>query len=461
MDERLDNFKEKWRDGIKILKSKSRPGDFARIVGNMQSDLLNILGDARKLDDRQVDSAREAISRFLGGDEPKDDIDDCVRWQLLWATVQIDEDDDSITLCRIIIDVAPHLAFECPSKGSALGTGRPFMKHCKHKGIHSWPARSLSSMSTPFLDTARLGNADMIKYIIQKAKTLPICNTHSSHAFMEALQQTDNDCTVLDCAAQAEKRRAQTLEVLFGEAPDIFKRSDSTFENAIMDGDASVVNIFLSDDEMKEHYVSSPNIVLAMAKISAHEKLDANEGGTHAKILHSLLSHIKDAQKLNAQANKAKHLKRATAFDLGVVEAMIEHNLTAVWRLKDRPSIDAATTDSLLHLAVIHQKPEFVTIFLEADRTSVLKKARLPDNDRFKSVDKKKEYYALWHNNWEWRGKEKTRRFGLPGIRTAIVEETIRQVSRMQHLSSIFQESGGMCPFCFSFSPLLLVVVLS
>lgn len=454
----LSDCIEKWEDSRNELKSTPSP-DFPEFVYPLRRSLLSALRTARSSQQREeFNRTKNSIEALLRDKKEEYEIDDCVRWQILFKTVvkasspsqpgsdalggeEDDEKNDDLTLSKIVIGMAPYLAFENPIQGSALREGRSITGDCRYKGMHLGQKRS----STPFLEAARAGNAAVIRHMIREAKRSRGSGDSSSLPRVLSQRDPESNSTVLKQATRAPKNgRAQTLKVLLEEAPGIFLPSDGTFEGAIDEGLVEVVNTFLLDERLREEFVSSKNIIRALDKIPEGGTLD-NES-PQARILRSLLKHVKDAQG-SGDAQNSKRPRRADAFDHEVVEAIIKRNLEHVWKHEDLPNIEPETSNSLLHLAVIHQKLNFVKIFIKADPASVTRKAPPPKSDRSKRADGTKEYYALWHNNHVWNEQEKTekKRKGLQGIRTEIVEETIRQVSRMQTLSSIFQESGGKC----------------
>jgi hypothetical protein len=146
----------------------------------------------------------------------------------------------------------------------------------------------------------------------------------------------------------------------------------------------------------------------------------------------------------NILQNLVKRAKTLKAVNNKIAETMIKHDLKEIWDNRPKEWDELLKTDSLLHLAVLHQKLPFVEDFLIDYPSSVLHPAALRKNSDTE------ERYPLWYNHKEW--DETSLKFvdrkveGSRDIRDAIVSSTIRQEKDMQELMRIFQTSDGEFP---------------
>jgi hypothetical protein len=364
--------------------------------------------------------------------DPK--IDDCIRWLVLYLAVQetvLEQEDKDIEplmadakdenidtetnvyilITRIILSIAPYLAFMNPTTSPQLDS--EVRNSCIQKTGHEIVTKKVKT--TPFHEAAANGNGKAIKYMVHEGslKVWP----NQRREFIDIIRRKDPGPyakTALRLAALEAKDGLGALHALLNFDTGVAKSldgqpPDDTFKEALLSGRTDVVDVFLGKDELWGTYITSDNLLDAMDRWGRLPPNDTQRE-TLEKAIKSLITHVNSPSVVNHQ----------------VVEKIIELNLTDVWhsKIKLEPS-------GLLHLAVRHQSVFFVNEFLQQYDHLV--------------TEKKEGYYPLWHNNkvfrasrWEDREEPTEER---KRIRNAIVPATIKKVQEMQKLSAIFQDS--------------------
>ncbi|KAI0096962.1 hypothetical protein GGR51DRAFT_542140 [Nemania sp. FL0031] len=432
------------------------------------------------------------ITKFLYNDN--DDIDSCVRWAILHRAAL---DDDSVRnenspqalLVSTIVSRERFLAFEflnspgsalraqCrsrredPKKSSLVPDHSKFGKDLKESPFY-WAVESSQNKAVvkSMINNLELYCKEQVEVEPGKQRALLPNITFSldtkpedkaRRLLLDVLQRPfqfgRNKRTALGLASEG-KNKSRDLGVLkvlleysgitdtpHGNPPD------ATFENAMEDGELNVVKAFLEVQELRDKYVTSENIIKAMNHIG---KAISNNGersnnspdiGGLFGVLQELLKHSN------------------SAFNDQVAQKIIELNLEEAW--DSRPTNTNLDETCLLHIAVHHQRVEFVERFLKDYPASVSTKALVPgtkmqqkSNSATVEEDLSPQgYYPLWYNHKQWSDQEKEWKNRNPNkrIRDLLAPATIRQVEKMQLLSSIFRESEEeVDELCFEMSQL-------
>ncbi|KAL8743053.1 MAG: hypothetical protein Q9190_004554 [Brigantiaea leucoxantha] len=399
------------------------------------------------------------IEDFLKDEKNQEEIDDCIRWLLLFKAVEStetaeekeeegfvmeianesinSETNPNILITQIIVRIAPHLAFECPYKKV---TEAPAWKkarienRCMYKDHKN--RKSSSMKTTPFHKAAENGDGKAIKHMISCAKDMAAETSGKSiqhQSLLRVLRMTSPDShkkSALWFAATNEAGKLGALRELLNFDNDIVDPSDRTFENALKEGSKNVVdvvNVFLQFPKLRKIFVTSHHIIQAMGCLS-DAKPGSEEREHREGIVNTLIGHATTGDVINDD----------------VVDKIIELNLKDIW--VNKISKIELNTSRLLHLAVKHQNADFVGMFLH----------EYPD-----SVTQKQDgNYPLWYNNKIWEGSgwtdRKSKEYPEPKkIRDLIVTATIKHksIDKMQDLLQIFQDSGqNVNELCFDLS---------
>ncbi|KAI5924907.1 hypothetical protein F4810DRAFT_102221 [Camillea tinctor] len=418
------------------------------LIEELTSPLIRVavkqLRDSAKPGDK-TSQAREDITRFLEGEEKEHRIDDCVRWHLLSTIVgwsHFNRDSDALlSIAEIILEKRPYLAFECPYNQPAE---EYYTKTCVDPKMHVQDKEK----KTPFHIAAKRGISKAIGIMISNGKgfygkaqpnrgeTRELCEVVCDYA----LDSGGYD-TALELATKAEDGHIDTLKELL-KVDGITRNGEKPFKNSLNEGWDEVVEIFVEHDDHR--FVTRDNIIQAIEKIDEPimrrndrtRCLDQKESKeSREKIVRYLVQGI----------------KRPNIFDIKVAEAIIQRGLMTVWQAKPDNVLDKDLESRLLHLAVMHGRPNFVELFVRHYPDSVSIQEQI--------ISGTGKQFPLWYNNYaldenskpvlrkDFMNEERAR------IRTAIVTKMIHHVNNMERLSDIFHKSNE--PFgdlCFDIS---------
>ncbi|KAF2497767.1 subtilisin-like protein [Lophium mytilinum] len=418
------------------------------------------------------------VRTFLEG-ESKDDckMDDCLRWYLLLRLVNIHSNptwdlEDRVKLSKIIIKQKPYLPFENPYVGGKDGV---HWEQCagdkmhKPEGKKNFPEGKKNHRScvetrdTPFRLAAKCGNSAVIAAMVSNGRIFYDQNQQSNDIpyrteffdtterrylpFFRILQQYEpgqrSGWTALRLATESsgnsikessgdsiktlgELLKVEDIVLVEGKSPD------STFKRAIEGGWSVAVEEFLKWPKLVGAFVTSQNVLLALEKLTdmGKDQLHEQERKRRTQIAKALIAKVKGPDILNRM----------------VVEKIITAGLEDIWNAIDTPKDVLAENlrNSLLHLAVWHQKVEFVKRFLEdkEDEESVTNRHQL-DGDT-------EPRYPLWYNNHPRKtakGEEPHPKDAKALIRSVIVDKMIHEVAQIETLTDIFYNSdvGDLC----------------
>lgn len=378
----------------------------------------------------RLETQQKQAQKLKGDNE----IDDCVLWIVLWMAVvnygsaSDDYSDGSektanMRIIHMIIDRAPWLAFDNPYKSPHKDIDAweqyRIKERCKYSNNHNHKARKWDL--TPFHEAAANDNSEAVEYMIQTGlQKLQLDDSPETRrlVFIQVLQQPSPDSkTALSLSAATENGGIRVLKVLLDFYKENIHSGDTTFRDALDEGRADVVKAFLRHVR-PETIVTTDNISQAIQVLSKEKDRELRQ--SRQMIVSLLISHVTKAEVLNQS----------------IIERIIQLNLKDILEDKMKSRAFIMKDFRPLHLAVRHQNPEFVEMFLEY----------YPDL----ITEEYSGHYPLWHNNY----KSEDNRRCFEGfnevnkrIRDMIVTATIksRKIDKMEDLLEIFQTSGGMC----------------
>lgn len=485
-----------WEKGLKAAKAPGTGSNntalLAAAVSNLTAQIITSLRTARAKGERDDgDQASKNIARFLfgKGKSSGEGIDNCIRWAILYDAAKREPAADSAeshesnaptSLVGIILDQEKGLAFEtlgpraklvedCKCRGKSHGSegidhsklekegfkGSPF-----HNAVKSAAnAGAIKSM----IDHMRLYCQDQARLPKDQRRRFPFWTSPSSdnpeELLLKALQEPvkgyDSKVTVLWPASTNDletKGQLETLAVLLQHPGITQVNYDKTFEKAMLGGRVRVVEAFLGNQELRNKYANSENIIKAMDSTNQDSIQEYEDDVGHFQ---DIERRRRDIVNLLLECID-EYDPRSNIFDNAVAQKIIELNLVDAWEKRPRKInqvTGALDETNLLHSAVYHQRLDFVRMFIDTFSSSVAKKALVPNTERPRTDNgnaavKAEGHYPLWYNRKvfegsEWVDRPKDKTGVQQKIRNELVLATIRQVEKMQRLSGIFRESEG------------------
>ncbi|KAE8356849.1 hypothetical protein BDV28DRAFT_144762 [Aspergillus coremiiformis] len=416
---------------------------------HVKNNMFNAIRVKLTRSDQQENDAKEGrdeVVEFLNGEGNITKLDDCVRWRLLYAAVECQQGTGDTV--QQILSISPHLSFVNLWKDSSKSEA---VHRCQDK-LHS--KKDGFAPSTPFHRAAYHGKVEDLRCFLhygellcdeQQKKSVPdrlswfpgaTPERESRDILLEIITRKDTGPfkrTALELAQlrayedkdEKNNPRLVVVEELLNFDSRIALH-DGAFHEALKDGYLELVNIFLDNRDLKKHFATRKNIIHVIEKME-----DDDKDSDRFKIAGRLIASAGCKDVVNEE----------------VIEKIIERNLVSFWE----ENVNHLELDSkgLLHIAVLHQNVNFVRLFLHRFPKSVSEKfamARSPEH----------VCYPLWYNNKvrrgdRWDNRERSR--AQADIRDAIVNDTIRQIPRMQYLSDIFRlSSEAVSELCFDLS---------
>ncbi|KAL7961290.1 hypothetical protein V8C34DRAFT_274322 [Trichoderma compactum] len=398
------------------------------------------------------------IKSFLRGVEEQYEIDDCIRWFILFEAVTLDRpirvigkngkatanskkvkliDPEGVALWIIdaILEISPYLAFDNLQKEDVDLVWRKYGKlKCNFEKQHKDFKPKYSLKTVPLLEAAECGSAFSalaIELMIKHGKCLPIAcspETSENQPLVEILRQKSlhrrSPKSALRLAVEAGQEGLGTVKVLLNYSAQIADANDGAFQYAVEEGYVDIVDAFLEKDELRSICVTEENIVQAIdcyGEDASNQQVRSNR----LDVVNTLFSHASISGIITDE----------------VIGKIIKHNVKSVWEEKNLPR-ENFYPPKLLHLSVLHQNAEFVDMLLREYPDSV---ANQSDN-----------HYPLWYNNN--RSARLTDPFESETnwvIRDKIVTAMIKSkaVDSMQELLQIFQQSNETVhELCFDLS---------
>ena len=432
---------KKYRD-----KEGSFKNDFLDDVGAyLYKPIRKALETAVKGEEEQRLRVVSAIRDFLKDGEKKHQIDDCLRWLILFKTVEkvhaekMVEDaavKADILITQIIVEIASYLAFDNPyrpSKAAQALKTHSIKDRCKYPRVHG-QHKDLYVKTSPFHMAASQGNYKAVKLMYDNATDdsgEPLEKDLLLHVLQSPAPEPSDQKSALWLAAVSSGGLG-ALKVLLELDPRIADHPDGTFEHALKEGKENVVNEFLQVPELRKVLITSEHIIQAIDCLS-DVKVDAGAHPRRKDVVNTLIGHATTDDVINDQV-----VDKIIQLDLkDTWTKIIQLDLKDAWWTKKSPGFKLKTS-RLLHLAVQHQNTEFVKMFLQDYPHSI--------------THKENSKYPLWHNNKiltgsKWGDRMSTERLVKDKIRDMIVTATIKnkQIDKMQDLVRIFQDSGRTC----------------
>ncbi|KAL6697342.1 hypothetical protein J3F84DRAFT_368680 [Trichoderma pleuroticola] len=396
------------------------------------------------------------IKRFLGGIEEEYEIDDCIRWFILYKAVTlckpievlekndkataktkklIDPEGVALWIIDAILEISPYLAFDNLQRGNVNLVWRKYGKvKCKFEKQHEDFKPEDSLKTVPLLEAAKCGSdssASAIKLMIKHGNRLPIAGspeTSENQPLVEILRQKSSDRlspkSALQLAVEAGEGGLETVKALLNYSAQIADTNDGAFKYAVKEGYFSIVDTFLEKDELRSSCVTEENIVQAIdfyGEDTSNEQIRSNR----LHVVSTLFSHASMSGTITDE----------------VIGKIIKHNLKSVWEKKSF-SGENLYPPKLLHLAVLHQNAEFVEMLL----------CEYPDS----VANQSDGHYPLWYNNSRSATltdslEKETNQVIRDKIVTAMIKS--KAVDKMQELLRIFQQSNETVQeLCFDLS---------
>ncbi|KAM0502201.1 hypothetical protein ACHAP8_003737 [Fusarium lateritium] len=428
---------------LERLNDHSKNDPFKRLI----EEISNIIFDELKKEEKAI----EGVKTFL----KDDDVDDCLRWHLLYYAVNIDELGNTrnesklprLQLSRAIIAEHPYLSFENPSvihRAKEL-----YQKDCVSKTFH----QGYKVKQTPLHKAAESGNAEAIEAMITGGKSFyDEDRVGGSRGFLRAMnlkhhkQLSPDNCrlvnmvrltskesgsTALSLAADADHGASETITKLL-KVPDI-AYNDETFGEAVEEGKLKIVEAFLGKDDpdLFRTVITEDSVKTALRNLNqaghdednVENEIDASCNDPH-RIAELLVSRIQDPLHVD-----------------DIAESIIATGSMKVWQACPGSMLSHKLKGHLVHLAVKHQRLNFVQHFLK----------EYPDSVRELWGDDKHigEQYPLWYNNHDKEGNKIPKPFNTvrDNIRNEIVTKMIHKIEEMEKLSDAFNtcEVGQLC----------------
>ncbi|EYB28001.1 hypothetical protein FG05_12225 [Fusarium graminearum] len=423
---------------LERLKEPNKNDSFKRLI----EEISNIIFDELKKEEKAI----EGIKDFL-----KDEgVDDCLRWHLLFYAVNIDELGNArnesrlarLQLSQALITERPYLSFENPSvihRAKEL-----YQNDCCSKNLH----QGYKVKHTPLHKAAESGNAEAIEVMISEGKKfydddrvggrlgslramkLRDCKQPSSESWtlvnMVRLTGKESGPTALNLAAEAEYGSSDTIIKLL-EVSGIAS-GDDTFADAVEEGKLEIVEAFLSknDTDLFRTVITEASLKSALTNLNNANHNEETPSDARDQIAELLISRIQDSLRLD-----------------DIAEDIIATGSKKVWEACPETMLSSELEQHLVHMAVKHQKLNFVQHFLEKYPTSVC--------ELWGGSKHTGQHYPLWYNNHDKDGNRIQKPFGTvrQNIRNEIVTKMIHQIEEMEKLSDAFNNCeetvGQLC----------------
>ncbi|KAL6862075.1 hypothetical protein J3F83DRAFT_221923 [Trichoderma novae-zelandiae] len=468
----IEKIKTTWAEAV-----RNNDNEFAthlkKKVGDLFDKITAALEEAKAANTTAPTVA--AIEDFLfEGDKKKKHIDECILWLLLWWAAGMEPDSakkseaDKVVF-GMIIKRNPYLAFDNPydSKLSFKEPGayKSIRDRCpisagewkEWRRDHHFQSKV---KTTPFHRAAEHGNFAIIRLMRGSLASIAEANHGPIYALITGGDPARPKTTALQHAVDAEHGSVETLGELLAfpclaESPQL----DAIFASAVEDGAVNVINAFLEQDNLKERFVKSKHILAAIKRVP---EVDAYKKQQYMTIINQLIRLAVSTEPLTDEVVESIIEQQAMTERNPHEEVEVEQTQLGwmhIWRaVQERPrGVLGDIEAKLLHLAVYHQSPAFVTEFLQHPiySASVTVPTALPKSSNRNGAPTKQEYYPLWYNSKVWDDKDSvwSDRDGSPKIRTMLVSSTIRQTNKMRKLSDVFYKSGQpVRELCFDMS---------
>ncbi|KAL5085666.1 hypothetical protein Trisim1_010012 [Trichoderma cf. simile WF8] len=450
------SISEKWE------KFKDNDDSMEELASNLYREINRILDSHNNNTSKKSNVIEYGIKIFLMEEKG---IDDCILWTILHNAVKKFRpvpskkgESADYRIIRIILDEAPHLSFEEPTKKmDQISSWNPesIERRCNHQPKHSL---LIAPETTPFHDAAEKAYSDIVAYMLSRGENI-LANTggHLNRAdFIQVLRlpkpHSSHILSALSLSAMRDERGLETVKALLKYDPQVaINPTDDTFVKSLKGGKHIIVDAFLEYKSLRDEFITAENILKALEVV---EK-SITDGKTPAEeqltVVRTLISHAQSPKQINDD----------------VVKKIIELDLIDAWEQRNKEiELDIS---GFLHIAVQCQNAKFVKMFLEENPGAVFEKKDLEKKDLEKKDSEKKDSekkdsekkgkYALWYNNklvsGESRSKDALGSQANRDIREMLVTKIIkgRSTSNMQDLLKIFRDSEEpVKELCFDLS---------
>ncbi|KAG5791231.1 hypothetical protein H9Q69_009712 [Fusarium xylarioides] len=434
----------------------ARPSEVQKDISNFLKKNENIKGSK---EDGLENRAREMVKRLVafvrrnmveevrGTLESGGLVDDCFCWHMLMVALKgLGPDDATTTLIEILIERSPYLAFEHPKESDKVQ--KQYDIACKDRVNHlESRAKNIPEDETPFHVASEGGYARIVAHMLSYGRKLydslrqsnPTCkpslrpkfsrekSTKEDYEFVEILQRQCRDKSPLTLAG--DKRRFETVKVLLQEDgitwvlhDDNQKKPDPFVNTAIVTAQEEWVQNIVNK---QTDQVTRESMTWAIENLK--KPLTAIKGRPISETELEKRSRI-----FKILAAKAK----SQTIDSIIIEKLIQYGRVRDYEAISSAAIKETSGGHPLHLAVKHQKLDFVEHFIRKDLGSVLRE-----------VPPGKATYPLGYLKTQVGQNSKD----YTSIRDTIVSAMIRTDATMEKLSDIFS-SSQVRDICFDMS---------
>jgi hypothetical protein len=324
-------------------------------------------------------------------------MDPCIRWIMLYHSVKAENDDKAAKMIiEVILQSWPALAFVCLGSGQSSHKDKRFYSaDCGNKVDHKSTEKEI-----PFILAVRDGNHGVVRIMVSELNKLssPVEDEEVDHPFGDASPLERFQGKKVDASDHplsiAQKGSATALETVM----ELLKIQDlkipyETVEWAVKRGCDKVLEAYLQFGIDASSL--SKGILLALEQL----KYDVEDDMSHSSLRSSTGCRLNIVESF---------IKRVTTLRDSTVQTIINQNLTQVWKVwRDKSDKGRAARQEqkwLLHMAVLHQRVEFVSLFVEDYPDALSREAIIPGHPE---QDGHTNKFPLWYNNWELQKPEK------------------------------------------------------
>lgn len=347
------------------------PTIFDLIVDSYSSHMN--AAEKQDLEEEGENPILDDIKYFLSGEGPGQEghegMDGCIRWHMLVKALDPKNEPKArrvgSKIGEAVLEKWPMLAVLPPSQDSGS---------CANPDYHK-----VDPDTTPFREAVNSGHHIIVNRIVSLRKGV-LVPSDQRQAFINAFEAQcfPKKSSAMLLALGAKTTPIQTLKELL--KIDKARTTFDCFDEALEEGSDEVINTLLANGQDLDTKKIKDSIIKAIQLLPSESAPDRER---RLGIVETLVSNATE-----------------DAFDLEVVEMIIQKNLTTVWNAKAKNLPSDKIRSCLLHMAVLHQKSEFVKIFLNECSVSLSIEMALEPGRGNKG--NKTDKFPLWYNNHQW-----------------------------------------------------------
>ncbi|ETR98413.1 hypothetical protein M419DRAFT_38429 [Trichoderma reesei RUT C-30] len=456
----IDKIETTWAEAV-----KNNDGNFAGKLNKKVEDLFDKMTAALEEAKTANTTTRmvSAIEDFLfKGDLKKKHIDGCILWLLLWSAAGLKHETSQTSgadeaIFGMVMERYPYMAFDNPSysklKFKEPGSYKSIKDQCpiEAKEWIEWRQGHHFHQKlegTPFHRAAKKGKSAIIRLIRSSLAKIEESHHGPIYALIQGEDPSKQRTTALQQVIHARHGSVATLgELLAFECLAASPDLDKIFADAVEVGTENIVDVFLTQDNLKKRFAKSDNILKAMRKAKGSLEV----GQQYLRIVKKLIDLIPPEETLADEVIETIIEQQAMGerdqTQGSVASSKEQLGWIDIWKAAHaRPtSISTEVKSKLLHLAVYYQSLALVTEFLQHPRysKSVAHQVQLLKTSNQGDISAQNPHYPLWyHNNNAWiKGSAWKNQDISSKIRSMLVYSTVRQAKKMRDLSEIFYKS--------------------